>query len=374
VANEPTALHFLSARDRSMGMRHRIGMACALAGVLFSTHGRMRADDAAARREVADMVAASIRHNYEPLTSLRATIRLVKVVPPSIKPGTTTRPVSGGGTITFTVLPVQETITNAYLRGDEQYYDVSDPVNPARQWIKDGVVTNWQARHQLVVTGPNRPEYYSQFPNFDPRELAFWKSAYRPLLLIETAELQAAAIEPDGSARVEVTDDKGTTVVFHCAAKSNFLPTSIYQRDTDRSILFRAELEYQQVMSEPRPVWLLAKMVQRFPLAKITDLDSEQWTKGEMTVATTTVTDVKVGEPIADDVFTIPAFADHTFVRNFGDANLNHRVGVTTAASPPAPLWGNPWLVFNLLVVLALAALVLWFRMVRPRLQTKGAP
>lgn len=343
---------------------------CGLVGVWL--RGDALAADAAAR-EVADMVAASIRKNFEPLKSFTATIRQVKVLPSSLKPGVKSQPVSGGGTLTMTLLAEQETVTEAYVRDGQQYYDTRDPIVPMRQWVNDGVITQWETKHNLVVKGADRPEYFEQFANWDPREMGFWQRDYRPVEVIENGEILHASLAESGWAHIEVKVPKGDTLIFDCASENSFLPRRIFSRDKDGRIYMRSDLEYAQVKTESGSIWLLSKMVQRAPTQVIKETESPAWESTESTTATTTVSDVVVGGAIPDKVFEIPTFPDKTYVRNVDQPEADGFVAHRSSARPDDKPGVNAWIVLNVVGVTALASLVIWKRLLRPQLPTKGS-
>ncbi len=99
----------------------------------------------------------------------------------------------------------------------------------------------------------------------------------------------------------------GNSLVIECSSQFNFLPTRVSSILDDGRLSAFTELEYQQVRSDPTPIWFLKSAVRRSPFPdKNTSPDNKQWRQVITTTVHSLETDV-LPPPPRDEPDTLPA-------------------------------------------------------------------
>lgn len=146
---------------------------------------------------------------------------------------------------------------------------------------------------------------------YDPREIGFMTMAERFTEVVGGPDAKSAKrIErsPDETI-IEIRAQSALadqTAVIECSSKYGWLPVRIYYVLDDARVSAVTDIKYQEVSSEPEPVWFLESAVRRhsFPHNN-TSPDDNQWGQ----TATIMVTDVELdtrAPPPRDKAKTLP--------------------------------------------------------------------
>jgi hypothetical protein len=269
---------------------------------------------------VIEKVLKSVRENYQPLRAVKARMRAeiisnfksdgppANVAPPPAAPNAGP---NAQGTLKVYHTPSMLFEWTAELAGENQRYDILGP--RGREIISadaTGVTKHTPTTGEATIVPWSRLGISGTL-QYDPREAAFTSMVERLSHILTSGQITAARFvelsDDETIAEIRAASVLGGNSVIECSSRFNFLPTRVSHVLDDGRLNSFTEVEYQQVQSNPTPIWFLKSAVRRnsFPYNN-TSPDDKDW--GQVT--TIAVLDLETDAtppPPRDDSQSLPA-------------------------------------------------------------------
>jgi hypothetical protein len=307
---------------------------------------------------VIEKVLESVRENYRPLRAVKARVRSeiisnfkfdtppANAAPPPAAPNPE---LNAQSTLKVYHAPSMLIEWTAQLAGENQRYDILSPMGREIVSADAAGVTEHDVGTKKANLMPwTMPYITGGMLQYDPREAGFVTMGVRLAHILTSGEVTAARFiersDEETIAEIRAPTAFGdNSVVIECSSRFNFLPTRVYYVFEDRATIV-TNVMYEQVQSDPSPIWFLKSAVQRYAFPhKNTSPDDKDWGKVKTITVLELETDV-VPPPPRDDAQSLPA----------GTTVTDHMPRPPPAPVPIAPLFSRNTVLLGVALVVVI--------------------